>query len=166
MKYWIGPDGGALGVTAKRSPSDPERVIVTLGERQIHLVARQAPDGMLLLELADGRHLGAWVTRDGQRYWVSCGGTTVVVEPANTESRSDIGHGGGLEAPMPGKVLGIHVELGQHVKRGDTLLVMEAMKMEHPLVAPFDGIVREIRTEEGEMVSSGAALVVVEQEEG
>ncbi|NYT45729.1 acetyl/propionyl/methylcrotonyl-CoA carboxylase subunit alpha [Alcaligenaceae bacterium] len=67
-------------------------------------------------------------------------------------------HGGGLTAPMPGKIIAIAVKPGDAVKSGQTLLVMEAMKMEHAIMAPTDGTVEEIFFEVGDQVADGAEL--------
>ena len=70
---------------------------------------------------------------------------------------------GGCIAPMPGKILAVHVELGQSVGKGDTLIILEAMKMEHPVTAPHDGVVTEVRVEIGQQVEAGTVLVVLEE---
>ncbi len=67
--------------------------------------------------------------------------------------------GGGLEAPMPGKVIQLLVAVGDRVRAGQTLVVLEAMKMEHPMDAPEDGVVREVFVAVGDQVKSGAPLV-------
>ncbi|MFP6579277.1 MAG: biotin carboxylase N-terminal domain-containing protein [Myxococcota bacterium] len=67
--------------------------------------------------------------------------------------------GGGLEAPMPGKVIQLLVAVGDRVRAGQTLVVLEAMKMEHPMDAPEDGVVREVLVAVGDQVKSGAPLV-------
>jgi len=64
-----------------------------------------------------------------------------------------------MTAPMPGRVIAVHVVPGARVARGATLLVMEAMKMEHAIVAPADGVVEEILYGVGDQVAEGAALV-------
>ena len=69
---------------------------------------------------------------------------------------------GGFVAKMPGKVIELRVKTGDHVKTGDTLLVLEAMKMEHPMRASEDGVVSEVRVSEGDQVEAGTLLLVVE----
>ena len=69
-----------------------------------------------------------------------------------------------LEAPMPGKVVAISVNVGDTVAAGDAMIVVEAMKMEHPIRAPRDGVVSAVDTKVGEMVSPGVALVALEDE--
>jgi len=69
---------------------------------------------------------------------------------------------GGLTAPMPGKVVEIKVKKGSTIKKGDTLIILEAMKMEHKVSAPANGKVTEILVEKGEQVENGTTLVVVD----
>ncbi|WP_421118435.1 biotin/lipoyl-containing protein [Aquihabitans daechungensis] len=63
---------------------------------------------------------------------------------------------------MPGVVLDVRVEPGQHVTAGQTLVVLEAMKMEHHMAAPADGTVAEVRVAAGDQVANGALLLVFE----
>jgi 3-methylcrotonyl-CoA carboxylase alpha subunit len=67
--------------------------------------------------------------------------------------------GGRLTAPMPGKVVALIAANGQQVKKGDPLVIMEAMKMEHTIAAPFDGLVEEILYQVGDQVADGAPLL-------
>lgn len=69
---------------------------------------------------------------------------------------------GGLEAPMPGKVIEVKAVAGQAVKKGDELLVVEAMKMENAIRAPRDGTVRAVNARVGDMVGPGTVLVELE----
>lgn len=66
-----------------------------------------------------------------------------------------------ISAPMPGTILNINVTVGQKVKAGDYLLILEAMKMENEIVAPIDGTVTAIHTSKGTSVSTGDALVTI-----
>ena len=68
---------------------------------------------------------------------------------------------GGLVAPMPGKVVEIKVKKGSNIKKGDTLVILEAMKMEHKVLAPDNGKVKEVLIKENEQVENGATLVVL-----
>ena len=69
---------------------------------------------------------------------------------------------GGLRAPMPGTVVSVAATVSQAVSRGDVLLVLEAMKMEHRVTAPEDGVVAEVRVAQGDSVGTDDVLVVVE----
>jgi 3-methylcrotonyl-CoA carboxylase alpha subunit len=73
----------------------------------------------------------------------------------------DVDAGGGLVAPMPGKVVAVLVATGDRVSRGQPLVVMEAMKMEHTITAPSDGEVAEVRHGVGEQVAEGAPLIAL-----
>jgi 3-methylcrotonyl-CoA carboxylase alpha subunit len=68
---------------------------------------------------------------------------------------------GDILSPMPGKVIAVEVSAGQSVTKGQKLLTLEAMKMEHSLTAPFDGTIVELNAEPGGQVSEGTLLVQV-----
>ena len=67
-----------------------------------------------------------------------------------------------VTAMLPGTIVKILVEVGEEVKVGQTLLILEAMKMENEVVSPKDGVVKEIKVKEGMRVETGDALVVIE----
>ena len=66
-----------------------------------------------------------------------------------------------INAPMPGKILSVKVSAGQAVKRGDVVMILEAMKMENEIVAPQDGTVATINANEGSSVEAGAVLATL-----
>ncbi len=106
---------------------------------------------------------------EGQQYHLWSDGRLVVGEGRDAEfgnagatSRQARGPGGDLSAPMPGKIFRVLVKAGDVVKAGQTLLVLEAMKMEHAIKAPLDGKVKQVLFAEGQQVSGGAALVTME----
>jgi 3-methylcrotonyl-CoA carboxylase alpha subunit len=82
-----------------------------------------------------------------------------------------VGAGGGdasdgaVLSPMPGRIIALEVAEGDTVSKGQKLLTLEAMKMEHSLTAPFDGIIAELNAREGGQVSEGALLVKIEKAE-
>jgi len=69
-----------------------------------------------------------------------------------------------VRAPMPGRIAAVAVRPGARVARGQTLATLEAMKMEHALAAPFDGVVADVRCSVGDQVQEGALLVQLERE--
>jgi biotin carboxyl carrier protein len=71
---------------------------------------------------------------------------------------------GGLNAPMPGVVLEVRVRAGQPVVAGETLVIMEAMKMEHIISAPSAGTVREVLVTQGQQLDSGTVLLSLDEE--
>lgn len=83
---------------------------------------------------------------------------------AHAGEGDDVG-GGGLTAPMPGKVINIQVNVGDKVEQGQVLVVMEAMKMEHSITASTGGVVEEIFFAVGEQVAEGAELIQLNTDE-
>ena len=84
-------------------------------------------------------------------------------------ARGHVGHGahdGDILAPMPGKVTSVEIEQGETVSKGQRLLTLEAMKMEHGLMAPFDGTIAELTAKPGQQVAVDALLVRVEPSGG
>jgi len=84
--------------------------------------------------------------------------------PPRYEAPDEAGRAGSLVAPMPGNVLRLLVAPGDHVVAGQSLLTLEAMKMEHTVVAPIAGVVAEVLVEVGRQLDSGQPLVRIEQE--
>ena len=86
-----------------------------------------------------------------------------IVDPLDRATGAQ-GDGNLIEAPMPGLVRAVEAEVGQKVSKGDRLAVLEAMKMEHSLLAARDGIIAEVLAAPGDQVEAGAALVRLEAE--
>ncbi len=85
-----------------------------------------------------------------------------VAAPAPAPAAAPVSAGGELiSAPMPGTIFDIPVVVGQAVKAGDNLIILEAMKMENEIVAPVDGTVKTIHVTKGTSVSSGDALITL-----
>jgi propionyl-CoA carboxylase alpha chain len=98
----------------------------------------------------------------GGAIWVATAGTDVELTPlARFPDAAAAQRVGGLTAPMPGKVLAVHVALGDVVEEGQLLLVLEAMKMEHRVTAPHAGTVTGISVAAGDQVSGGAELALI-----
>lgn len=66
-----------------------------------------------------------------------------------------------IESPMPGNILSVNVANGQAVKKGDVLMILEAMKMENEIIAPCDGTVASLSVAAGATVESGSLLCVI-----
>ena len=103
--------------------------------------------------------------RNDQQVWLTYAGQTYLI---GVPSGTDVGtghhhaHDGDIVAPMPGKVIAVDVAEGQAVVAGQRLMVLEAMKMEHALTAPFDGTVTGLSVSAGSQVQVEAVLAVVE----
>jgi acetyl/propionyl-CoA carboxylase alpha subunit len=107
----------------------------------------------------------AWAVADGDTRWVFVNGRTYVLTAGRTAStaRRRGAQPGSLTAPMPGTIKRVQVVEGQRVAKGDTLIVLEAMKMELPVRAVRDGTVARIACREGELVQAGVGLIEMEE---
>jgi len=109
----------------------------------------------------DGQAIQGTVRRDGETLHVFTGGLHHVLDwhdplaHAGEHETAD----GRLTAPMPGKVVAVIASSGQLVKKGEPLVIMEAMKMEHTIAAPSDGLVEEVLYQVGDQVADGAPLL-------
>jgi 3-methylcrotonyl-CoA carboxylase alpha subunit len=105
------------------------------------------------------------VILQGDDAHVLTGGHTQRLTLCNAGAHADQGtHLGadGLKAPMPGRIVNVAVTAGQRVSSGQALLVMEAMKMEHTIYAPADGIVQEVFYAVGDQVPEGSPLIAID----
>jgi len=119
------------------------------------------PDGRLLLRL-DGRAFKARAVRDGDDWHVLRDGEHRRLSLAGLAAHEEDAGEGSLAAPMSGKVIKVLAQAGAKVSKGDALLILEAMKMEHTIAAPKDGVVKEILFDAGDQVPEGAQLVALE----
>ena len=117
-------------------------------------------DGSLRADL-DGRRLTVTVVAAGEKRHVFCDGMSFIFAAIDPLFHAGEGSGaeGGLTAPMPGKVIALLAEPGARVEKGAPLIVLEAMKMEHTLVAPAAGTVKAFCYAVGEQVADGAELL-------
>jgi 3-methylcrotonyl-CoA carboxylase alpha subunit len=114
-------------------------------------------------EVNGERVRGAYVF-DGSTLYLMCGGGTVRFNEVETDVAhvaADIDGDGRVCSPMPGQIIAIHVRLGDAVKRNQAVMVLEAMKMEHVILAPLTGRVDRLPVALGDRVDDGAELVVI-----
>jgi len=131
------------------------------GETFDFVVEEIAPGTFLFRQ--DARRETFHCVREGDVVHLSWRGEVYRLEEESEAGRAAHRHvGGGLEAPMPGKVIAVKVEPGQQVAKGEELLVVEAMKMENAIRAPRDGRVKSVAAQVGEMVNPGVVLVELE----
>ncbi len=139
---------------------------VRVGDSTVCVAAEPGPDGALMATVDGGRR-PVRVVAERDRRTVLAGGrawTLTLIDPL--AGIDDAGEGGGrLVAPMPAKVVSVSVAAGDTVAKGATLVVLEAMKMEHTITAPADGTVAGIPVAAGDLVEEGADLVVFETED-
>jgi acetyl-CoA/propionyl-CoA carboxylase biotin carboxyl carrier protein len=154
-----GPGGDPLQVVVT---GDPSAATVQVGEdAPVTAHATPTPDGLLLS--CDGRTSTALVAVHGATSWVHVlGGTHAITEVPPPRKGAGAGaHDGDIRSPMPGAVIAVRVAQGDVVAKGDVLLVVEAMKMEHALGAPFDGVVSELGVRAGDQVVVDQLLATV-----
>jgi biotin carboxyl carrier protein len=105
------------------------------------------------------------ITPVGDRRFVRLGSLDFVLDREARGKARSAGHSlGGLEAPMPGLVTRVMVAAGDQVKKGQALVALEAMKMEHLIRSPRAGRIRSVSAKAGEMVNGGVPLVELEAE--
>jgi len=116
--------------------------------------------------LIDGQRLTAYISSDNAKRWVTVNGQTfVLTKPAAGARRGGHGHhhpAGELTAPMPGQIRAVNVSEGEVVTKGQTLLVVEAMKMEIRVQAPRDGVVKKLFVKQGQTVDREQILIEID----
>ena len=136
---------------------------VTFSDTDETFVVTLLEDGRVQVD-GDGGSISGIAARAGDRVWIGLGGVisdwTIGSGAAPAASRR-LDHDA-FAAPMAATVVRINVAAGDRVRDGDTLIALEAMKMELPIRAPRDGVVRAVHCVEGELVQQGAELVELE----
>ncbi|HHY54929.1 MAG TPA: hypothetical protein GYA08_05785 [Chloroflexi bacterium] len=134
---------------------------VRVGERTFLISAHAGESGRLDL-CVDGRRQRAYATRQGERIYVWLDGQIWTIVRTNARRRPPRrDSGGSLEAAMPGRVLDVLVKVGDTVTRGDTLVLLEAMKMELRVQAAGNGVVSQVYVQSGQVVERGQRLVEI-----
>jgi acetyl/propionyl-CoA carboxylase alpha subunit len=148
-------------VVADLKPDGPGwRAII--GSAQLSFAVEPAGPGVFVLLDAERRRVFHCV-REGSTIHLFWDGVAYRIEEQKEGARP--GHRrdkGGLEATMPGKVIAVKASAGQSVKKGDEVVVVEAMKMENALRAPRDGTIKTVSVKVGDMVGPGEVLVELE----
>ena len=135
-------------------------------------VVLRSTDGEHRIEIADGEVTvdgietisprRAWAVAEGDSRWVFLDGEVHVFEVIRQGRKRAGTHHATLTAPMPATVIRINAPAGTVVKRGETLLVLEAMKMELPIRATEDGTVKMVNCRVGDLVQAGVSLIELE----
>jgi biotin carboxyl carrier protein len=165
MRYYVTlPGDDEVAIDVVQQPGG--RTLVHVDGEPMDVDVVQA-EGAISVRVG-ARVFDLWLEHDGKSFGVVGGGvrTRAVVESERTRigaaaSRSGHVSGGRIEAPMPGRVVKLMVEVGDTIEAGAPVIVVEAMKMENELCADAPGIVTEIHVEAGANVESGAALVEI-----
>ena len=117
----------------------------------------------MILDTKGGRFTAAVgsANSDGESMVMALGREAVISETGKKMKKS-VAHAGGLASPMPGKIFKILKEAGSEVKKGEAVLILEAMKMEHSIRSDKDGKVKKIFFQVGQLVQGGVILAEVE----
>ena len=120
----------------------------------------------------DGEEFEVDVERDGEIWKVRVGGREFSIQVdegvSNEVTRRSTGRGkrrnrsGTISSSIPGKVVSLHATVGDRVKEGEVLLILEAMKMQNEIQAPIQGTVSEVNCESGDSVEANVPLVIIE----
>ena len=132
---------------------------LALNGQLMSLHIEPAADGLLVTLNGQRAHLQAYRLGEQVHLFGADGATQITVIDLLAHAGVAQHEAGRLTAPMPGKVLSFAVQAGDKVSRGQALAVMEAMKMEHTIAAPADGVVAEILYASGDQVQEGAELL-------
>lgn len=149
--------------------SNGNTFILTFDDQKIQAEVIHSNNGRLEL-LIDGQRVTAYVSSQNSKRWVTVNGqTTVLTQSSGARPR---GHGhhpppGELTAPMPGQVRSVNANEGDKVIKGQTLMLLEAMKMEIRIQSPQDGVVKKLFVSQGQTVEREQRLIeIVETLEG
>jgi propionyl-CoA carboxylase alpha chain len=115
------------------------------------------------LRIGLGKERRAWVSGTGETRWVFLDGEVFELEVQRQDrKRTSADARGALSSPMPATVVRVDAAPGHRVRKGDALIILEAMKMELPVRAPADGVVIAVHCKAGDLVKAGAPLVELE----
>ena len=157
-------DGGRLDAIV--SDVGQGRFTVEADEEALTVDVVDGADPDALRLSVDGRIFAAGVARDANALTVFLDGAAHRFVPYSATAHAEEAAGGdSLAAPMPGLVKVVATSAGASVAKGDALIVLEAMKMEHTLTAPRDGVVAELTVSAGDQVEDGALLLSLEPPE-
>jgi 3-methylcrotonyl-CoA carboxylase alpha subunit len=137
---------------------------LALNGQLLSLHIEPAADGLLVTLNGQRAHLQVYRLGEQVHLFSACGATQITVIDLLAHAGVAQHEAGRLTAPMPGKVLSFAVQAGDKVSRGQALAIMEAMKMEHTIAAPADGVVAEILYAPGDQVQEGAELLRLQAE--
>ena len=140
---------------------------LSVGEDRWDIELREGAEGEVMA-IIDRRRLRAHAVIDGQGDLIlAIGGRRLAFHRVGAGPEAQAGPTGGtVLAPMPGVVIDVVIDEGQRIERGDALLVLEAMKMQHRISAPVSGVVERVHVSGGDRIGSGDLLVEIAQTDG
>jgi len=166
MKYLV-----TINDDKYRVSIDGDRAKFKIDGREVKIDYRRLKGGKLHSIIADNIAYEFSLERSngGFDVWHACGQSRVDVTDEKSERLTTLmgtavagSKASSLKAPMPGLVIKVEVKVGQHVKRGDGLVIVEAMKMENELKAHAPAIIKEIKVQAGQAVEKNQILILFE----
>jgi len=149
-----------------RIERDGEMYLVSIGEKKYRVQLERSQSGEIAFSIGN-KHYRAYVASDGSRRWVAFDANVIALTKADLTQNRAVRHRSGtdsLNATMPGQVVKVLASEGEVIKRGQPLIVLEAMKMELRLTAPHDGRVIRLLVRPGDIVERGQRLLEVSSE--
>ena len=147
-------------------------VVVREGDAVLEAEVRRVSPNELRFRLGE-RSVRIFLARDGERTFVAVDGRQYVVSESRAETgrpgEGDEKTAGGIlriKAPMPGKVTKLAVAVGEEVRKNQTLVIVEAMKMENEIKTAVDGVVTKVHVAVGDLVDAERPLVEIERKSG
>jgi biotin carboxyl carrier protein len=152
------PSGKSYRATIGEDVFDVEVIRVGDGRIDLHINRLNDP-------LSASQSVTAYVSSDNAKRWVTVNGQTFLLTKSSGARKGGGGHhhaAGELTAPMPGQVRAVNVGEGDAVTKGQTLLLLEAMKMEIRIQAPRDGVISSVQVKQGQTVEREQVLIAME----
>lgn len=144
------------GYVALRVMVDEEPVDVS----EWHLITTDVSEEIILDRGNGGESIV--IAKVGDVWWVHHDGHTSRVSVVEAGVHNAFDQTGGLTSPMPGKIITVMASVGESVNEGQTLLILEAMKMENRICSPVNGVVSAIHYEVGSQVNQGTMLIEID----
>lgn len=117
------------------------------------------------IRIAGERPRRAWAIAAADKRWIFLDGEVYELQVEIAGRRRRTHHHGSLSAPMPATVLRLQARVGDTVERGDTLVILEAVKMELPVRSTADGVITSVNCREGDLVQAGVPLIEIDERE-
>lgn len=168
MKYYVEVEGRTLELEFSQ---EGDQMLVQIGDQKMPLDLRQVSPPSLYSMLIDNRSYEVAVEARDDQFDVLIGSQMFHLQVqdewarrlANIQRKNLVETGEvAIKAPMPGAVIAVEIAPGDHVKRGQGLVILSAMKMENEIKSPRDGVVKTVDVQPGQTVEQGRTLVVIE----
>lgn len=160
MQYTYEYNGENYSIRLEKQPDGS--FVATIGEQIYRVNAIQLKSGTWLID-HDGQRKTVQTVSDSEQRYIQLDGVQYQLEKSSGRRRanSQAGASGDLKSEMPGQVIDVRVSEGDTVESGQVLVVLEAMKMEIRITAPYDGTVTKLLVKQGDVIDRGQLLAEV-----